>query len=306
MYQINKIVISIFIAFMCIITGMLIIEYAFIKRQAEEMMQLKKEYNDYVGILKDIVQKDNGYEDASVSFDKGEVEEYDFSNDERDNNDALQDSFVVINRAPQYLKQSTQAYLEAHNLHYIAKQLDTDMWLDYTEQVLNKKHVLIRKKPKQSSRIRLQKQRRLPRMSTAMIKGDMAFSWPIEQSQFWISSFFGSRKKPDGSWGFHYGIDMAAIKGIPVKAVAAGIIIEARYASGYGNTIVIAHNKKYKTRYAHLETICVTPWQRVERGSLIGKVGDTGLVRKSGKDASHLHFEIHAFNERINPLRMLA
>jgi len=46
--------------------------------------------------------------------------------------------------------------------------------------------------------------------------------------------------------------------------------------------------------------------QRVQRGARIGDVGDTGFVRKSGKDASHLHFEFYVFGEQVNPLYYLA
>ena len=131
---------------------------------------------------------------------------------------------------------------------------------------------------------------------------DISFAWPLDRSQFWISSFYGARRKPDRSWGFHYGIDMAAIKGTPVKAVAPGVVVEAGVNKGYGNTVVIMHNRKYKSRYAHLHRIYVRVGQSVDIGHCIGAVGDTGLVRKRGKYASHLHFEAYVYNKRVNPL----
>ncbi|MCK5633129.1 M23 family metallopeptidase, partial [bacterium] len=137
-------------------------------------------------------------------------------------------------------------------------------------------------------------------------KMEIDFSWPIKRSEFWISSLFGSRKKPNGIWGFHYGIDMAAMRGTPVKAACPGIIVEARFSSGYGNTIVIAHGRKYRTRYAHLNKILVRVGQKVKQQQLIGKVGRTGLVWKSqGRDPSHLHFEVHAFGKKVNPMKIL-
>lgn len=134
---------------------------------------------------------------------------------------------------------------------------------------------------------------------------DFIFSWPIDRSKFWLSSLFGPRKMKNSKPRFHPGIDMAAHKGTPVKAAAPGIILESYWNNGYGNCIIIAHNKKYKTRYAHLNTRKVKRGQKVKRGELIGTVGDTGLVRKSGKDASHLHFEVYAFERHINPLLVL-
>ncbi len=137
-------------------------------------------------------------------------------------------------------------------------------------------------------------------------KRDIYFAWPIENSQFWLSSFFGPRKQPSGAWGFHYGIDMAALKGTPVKAAYAGMVVEATHGAGFGKTVVVMHNNKYKTRYAHLNTILVRIGQKVEQGEIIGKVGDTGIVRsKSGRDPSHLHFEVYKFGKRVNPMYYL-
>src|ERR1051325_11399402 len=84
---------------------------------------------------------------------------------------------------------------------------------------------------------------------------DITFAWPIDRSQFWLSSPYGPRRNPNRTRGFHWGIDMAAIKGTTVSAVASGTVVEAGFNKGYGNTIVIKHNDKYRTRYAHLHRI---------------------------------------------------
>ena len=98
---------------------------------------------------------------------------------------------------------------------------------------------------------------------------------------------------------------MAACKGTPVKAAASGKVVVAQNLSGYGNCVMLEHNSRYKTRYAHLHRIMVHPGQVVQTGEVIGSVGDTGLVRKSGRDASHLHFEVHQDGRRVNPLGFL-
>jgi len=134
---------------------------------------------------------------------------------------------------------------------------------------------------------------------------DFGFMWPIEIDKFWLSSLFGPRKRLNGTVGFHNGIDMAAIKGTHVKAVEKGRIVEASFQSGYGNTVVIQHTPCLKTRYAHLHTICVHVGNTVYKGSIIGTVGETGFIRKKGKDGSHLHFEVYEKNKRINPLHCL-
>lgn len=99
---------------------------------------------------------------------------------------------------------------------------------------------------------------------------------------------------------------MAANKGTPVKAAAAGIVLESYWNNGYGNCIIVAHNRKYKTRYAHLHKRKVRVGQKVMTGEVIGTVGDTGLIVKKGHDGSHLHFEVYAFGRHINPLSVLA
>lgn len=130
------------------------------------------------------------------------------------------------------------------------------------------------------------------------------FNWPLSKDSFWISSFFGPRRM-GRSVKMHAGIDLAALKGTAVKAAAGGKIIKACYEFGYGNNIIIEHNRKYKTRYAHLDEIFVEQGEMVKRGQKIGAVGDTGFVQAEGTNASHLHFEVYAFNKQVNPILYL-
>lgn len=174
----------------------------------------------------------------------------------------------------------------------------------FEESGIIKKSVqtVINNKRKQVSIASLPTSKNIDRISQVH---DIQFVWPVDRKRFWLSSLFGPRKLKNKAWRFHYGIDMAALRGTPVKAAAAGIVVESCYNNGYGNYIIIAHNKKYKTRYAHLHTRRVKVGQKVKKGAFIGTVGDTGAVRKSGKDASHLHFEVYQFGRRINPLSIL-
>ena len=129
--------------------------------------------------------------------------------------------------------------------------------------------------------------------------------WPIDADKFWLSSLFGPRKRIDGTWGFHHGIDMAAVKGTLVKVARAGMVTEACFQTGYGNTVVVQHSDTLKTRYAHLHTIRVCAGQKIKQGSIVGTVGETGFIRKKGKDGSHLHFEVYERAKRINPMHCL-
>ncbi len=126
----------------------------------------------------------------------------------------------------------------------------------------------------------------------------------MAKKTFWLSYGFGPRKHPSGKWEYHRGIDLAAPTGTPVAAAAAGVVVQAGYAGGYGNTVVIAHNKKFATRYAHLSKILVTQGEELAQGDILGKVGATGNVR--GKNGSHLHFEIMVYGKRVNPFYFLS
>ncbi len=139
-----------------------------------------------------------------------------------------------------------------------------------------------------------------------MRKADKLFGLPIDLDKFWISSYFGPRRiGKSKELSFHYGLDMAAIKGTKVFASESGKITLAGYLPGFGNNIIINHANNLKTRYAHLKSIFVRAGQYVSRGQLIGTVGDSGCVRKKGHDASHLHFELYNNGRRVNPLAYL-
>ena len=129
--------------------------------------------------------------------------------------------------------------------------------------------------------------------------------WPINIKKFWISSFFGKRVERARGARFHSGLDLAALKGTKVYAVANGKVKEAKKIPGYGNSIVLVHSNKYQTKYAHLDKILVKKNTKVKKGSIIGTVGDTGFVVKNGKDASHLHFEVIEKGKQVNPLKFL-
>lgn len=131
-------------------------------------------------------------------------------------------------------------------------------------------------------------------------------SLPVDRKKFWVSSYFGPRKNPNGL-GFHSGVDLAAFRGTPVKAAGDGLVVYAGWRRGYGNLVEIAHSKHLRTRYAHLDKISTRVGKRVRSGALVGKVGATGNVRSSrkGGDPSHLHFEVRDHGKAMNPLYFL-
>jgi LysM repeat protein len=120
---------------------------------------------------------------------------------------------------------------------------------------------------------------------TSRILNSYTYSAP---SGFLVRPIVGGRKS-QGLHG-HNGIDLAAAPGTPVLAAATGRIIVAKlggYNGGYGNMIIIAHDKGIQTVYAHLRAVYVSQGQEVTQGQTIGELGNTG--RSTGP---HLHFEV--------------
>jgi murein DD-endopeptidase MepM/ murein hydrolase activator NlpD len=96
----------------------------------------------------------------------------------------------------------------------------------------------------------------------------------------------------------HTGVDFAAKRGTPVRAVGDGVITLADWNGVYGKTVEIQHDSTYTTRYAHLERFAegVRNGTAITKGQIIGYVGSTG--RATGP---HLHFELYKDQQYIDP-----
>ena len=113
-----------------------------------------------------------------------------------------------------------------------------------------------------------------------------------------VSSEFGLRRNPFGGrrYEMHSGIDFRGAIGTPIYATAQGLVMKAERSGGYGNHVIIDHGYGYETLYAHLSKLDVKVGDRVNRGDLIGALGNTG--RSSGP---HLHYEVHHNGQPVNP-----
>lgn len=103
-----------------------------------------------------------------------------------------------------------------------------------------------------------------------------------------VTSRFGWRRHPvTGVRRFHAGVDLGAGQGTPVIAARGGRVTSADQMGGYGLAIVMQQpNGRQDTLYAHLSQILVRPGQTIQPGSVIGRVGSTGL-----STGPHLHYE---------------
>lgn len=96
----------------------------------------------------------------------------------------------------------------------------------------------------------------------------------------------------------HEGMDLSAPMGTEIEAPAAGVITQVSWVEGYGNMLTIDHGYGLVTRYAHCSKILVVRGQRVKRGQLIAKVGNTGL-----STGPHLHYEVWVNGRPVNPMK---
>jgi murein DD-endopeptidase MepM/ murein hydrolase activator NlpD len=79
-------------------------------------------------------------------------------------------------------------------------------------------------------------------------------------------------------WKAHKGTDYAAPTGTPIMTTASGIVEQTGYTAGNGNFVKVKHDRTYSTQYLHMSRILVRRGQRVTQGSIIGRVGSTGLA----------------------------
>ncbi len=106
-----------------------------------------------------------------------------------------------------------------------------------------------------------------------------------------LSSRYGMR-----GGRMHYGIDIAASVGTAIKAADGGKVTFAGWKGSYGYLVEINHENGYVTRYAHCSKIQVKVGDRVYKGQVIARVGNTG--RSTGP---HLHFEVLKNGVNVNP-----
>lgn len=110
-----------------------------------------------------------------------------------------------------------------------------------------------------------------------------------------VTSPFGRR------WGrVHAGVDIANDEGTPIKAALNGKVTYSGWMSGYGNTVIIEHRQSYSTLYGHMKRIHINNGAYVNRGDIIGEMGNTG-----NSTGPHVHFEIRYNGEVIDPTSIL-
>jgi lipoprotein NlpD len=118
---------------------------------------------------------------------------------------------------------------------------------------------------------------------------EVAFIWPASGSL--IAGFDEAKNK---------GLDIAGKAGDAVLAAADGrVVYSGAGLRGYGNLVIVQHNKTYLTAYAHNQTLLVREDQSVRKGQKIAEMGS------SDADRVKLHFEVRRQGKPIDPAKLL-
>lgn len=115
-----------------------------------------------------------------------------------------------------------------------------------------------------------------------------------------ISSHFRTRRKHPLLHFVrpHYGVDLAAPYGTPIKASSDGKIKYRGRKGGYGNVVILQHAGGYGSIYGHMKGFAKNQHvgSTVRRGQIIGYVGSTGLAT-----GPHLHYELRYHGKPQDP-----
>ena len=130
-----------------------------------------------------------------------------------------------------------------------------------------------------------------PKPAPSAPSGPINWQWPATGS---ILSHYSSNKVG------HHGVTIGGREGDPVAAAADGVVVyRGNGLTGYGNLLIIKHDERWLSAYAHNQSMLVSEGQKVRRGEKIATIGATGTFR------TQLHFEIRRDGTPIDPVTVL-
>jgi murein DD-endopeptidase MepM/ murein hydrolase activator NlpD len=121
--------------------------------------------------------------------------------------------------------------------------------------------------------------------------------WLLPLADYDFTSGYGDRLG-----NFHTGIDLASPEGTPFKSIHSGTVTQAGYYGAYGVSVTVKSDDGVEIIYAHARKLYdqITVGQRVEAGTILGQVGNTGASY-----GTHLHVEVHKDGHPTDPIPLL-
>ena len=127
--------------------------------------------------------------------------------------------------------------------------------------------------------------------STVAGTGDVNWRWPASGE---LLSRFSAQQAGQS------GVRIAGSSGDPVVAAASGVVVyRGNGLTGYGNLLIVKHNDRWLSAYAHNDDMLVREGDKVDAGQRIATMGATGTFR------TQLHFEIRRDGTPVDPLGLL-
>jgi septal ring factor EnvC (AmiA/AmiB activator) len=153
---------------------------------------------------------------------------------------------------------------------------------------------LARERAAERERLKLKKVEEVPAEAGPpfeSLKGRLP--WPVSAGA--VVAHFGNHVHPVlRTITQNTGIDISIKSGSIVKSVADGEVAMIHWLPSYGNLVILRHAGGFHTVYAHLSDISVTDGQKLSKGAMIGKSGDSVA-------GSILHFEVWKERDKQNP-----
>lgn len=200
-----------------------------------------------------------------------------------DKTDSLQNVLRLNNQYYNSIKQVLTGNIRAANFNKDSllevQRLDPSLF----ELEASREDSLLREQVAQEDKYNL--------LETATSATNFAIFPPVVGS---ISEGYNIREK-------HYGVDIVAPRGTPVKAVADGRVIFAEWTAQTGNVIILEHSYGLISVYKHNGSLLKEQGDLVMTGEVIANVGSTGEY----STGPHLHFELWSDGQPINPTDFL-
>lgn len=117
----------------------------------------------------------------------------------------------------------------------------------------------------------------------------LVFLLSKKKSMEWIKPVADIITSPFGQRGaeFHNGVDIRAKEGTPIRATRSGVVMNVYKSERGGLQMIVEHDNKYRTGYAHLSKAILSQGAHFSQGDILALSGNTGKTT-----GAHLHLTL--------------